>query len=202
VAEVIPALFDTPGMRRMVRGAAKELNREGDLRRRLAALEVSDTIENRRLLAQEYIKLGRYKDALDLYDTTLVGMHADDPSLLLGLARAADGVGDHARAIEALDHLRETNPDLDSAEGHLIYAKSLEALGREDEAMAEYDALVQYAPGEEARCRRALLLRKRGQMDEARRGFEEILERAKHAPGRYRRNEREWIETARRFAAA
>ena len=44
---------------------------------------MADTIENRRLLAEEYLAVGRYDEALPLYEGALTGLHADDPSLLL-----------------------------------------------------------------------------------------------------------------------
>jgi hypothetical protein len=73
-------------------------------------------------------------------------------------------------------------------------------LGRLDEAAAEYAMLVTHAPGEEVRCRYAQLLQRLGRNDEAKALFDEMLTRSRRAPGHYRRQEREWIDIARREA--
>ncbi|HVJ54235.1 MAG TPA: tetratricopeptide repeat protein [Aliidongia sp.] len=202
LAEILPALSGSYRTRRLAGAALGQIDRGRGVRQRVQALDMADTIENRRRLAEEYQALGQYDEALALYERSLTGIHADDPTLLLGVARAAFGLRDGQRAVEALDHLRAANPDFQSTEGHLLYAKSLEAVGRRDEALAEYAALVEYAPGEEARCRYALLLQSRGEVEPARALFAEILERARLGTGRYRTTEREWIEIARRSIPA
>ena len=53
-------------------------------------------------------------------------------------------------------------------------------------------------PGEEARCRYALLLKKLGQEERARRVFREIVESVKGSPGYYKRRQREWVSIARK----
>jgi len=202
VAEVLPGLFGGARARRLAGTAVKTIDPERDLRRLSDALALVDSAENKRLLAEELIRLGRFGEAAELLDSALVGIHKDDPSLLFARARALAGAGDHTGALAALDHLRRSNPDFQSADAHLVYARCLEGLGRDEEAMRELAALVGYATGEEARCRYALLLRRHGRDAEAQMLFREILARAKRADRRYRRLERDWIETARREVAA
>jgi hypothetical protein len=202
LAEVLPSMIGGQRARRLASGAVRSIDPGRDLRRRAADLDLVDSAENRRLLAEEHLRLGQYPQAVDLYESALTGIHTDDASLLLGLARAADAAGDHVKALAALDRLRAANPDFQSGEAHLIYARSLEGLGRDGEALEELAALVGYATGEEARCRYAMLLRKHGREAEARRVFEEIMVRAKRANRRYRNAEREWIDIARREAGA
>jgi hypothetical protein len=201
-AEVVPAMVGGRRARRLAGSAVRTIDPERDLRRRLADLALVDSVENKRLAAEEYMKLGRAREAVELLESALVGIHADDPALLIALARAASAEGFHAKALAALDHLRESHPGFQSGEAHLIYARSLEGLGRDEEALAELASLVTYATGEEARCRYGLLLRRHGREDEAKRQFQEILTRANRANVRYRRTEREWIDTARREVGA
>jgi len=199
VAEILPSLLNTRTTRSLARNARSTLDKGRGIRHRLAALDMADTTENRRLLAEEYVAIGQYDEAIPLYETALVSFHADDPTLLLGYARACYGHGDPQKALDALDHLKSANPDFDSAEGHLFYAKCLEGVGRLGEALDEYRSLAVYATGEEARCRLAMLLQQRGEIDAARDVFAEILARAKRATRHYRSTEREWIEIARRL---
>ncbi len=202
IAELLPELTSGYRAHRIGRAALGQIDPGRGVRRRAQALDMADTVENRRRLAEEYLDLGRTADALKLYESALTGIHADDPALLLGFARAAFAEKQPQRAIEALDHLREANPEFQSTDGHLLYAKSLEAAGRQVEALEEFAALVDYAPGEEARCRYAMLLRERGDVAEAHQLFNEILARAKRGTSRYRKTEREWIDLARRYAEA
>ena len=62
-----------------------------------------------------------------------------------------------------LERLIESNPDFKSADGHLLYARSLENLALLDDAIKEYEILSRSYPGEEARVRYGLLLQKTGQ---------------------------------------
>ena len=101
------------------------------------------------------------------------------------------------QALAVLDELRAKNPDYRSADAHMIYARSLEGLGRDAEALDEYAVLTRYYSGEEARCRWALTLRKVGKATEARALFEEIARSQKLAPKHYVKAQREWIDIAR-----
>ncbi|HLY54398.1 MAG TPA: hypothetical protein VKS60_02505 [Stellaceae bacterium] len=199
IAEALPQMYGTKA-RKLAGSAIRTIDPERNLRRLEADLALVDSAENKRRVAEEQMKLGRYREAMELIESALVGIHADDPSLLLALARAAEGSADYARALDALDHLRAAHPDFQSGEAHLIYARSLQGLGRDEEAMRELASLVTYATGEEARCRYAMLLRRHGREAEAQIVFKEILLRAKRANRRYRSTEREWIDTARREA--
>jgi len=201
IAELLPDLLGGRSARRFASGTTRRLDPKRNARRRAADLDMAETAENKRLLAEEYLELGQFDDAADLYQSALRGPHADDPTLLLGLADAEYRRGNHQAALDALDRLREADPASQSTEGHLIYASSLEGLGRDAEALFEYAAITAYFPGEEARCRYALLLQKTGQSGLAQQLFREILKRAARGTGRYRREQRRWIDIARQANA-
>ena len=163
---------------------------------------MSPTVQNKTALAQEYLAAGQPQDAVALYREALSGIHATDPALMLGLARALFTLGDTAEVLATLDRLREANPAYTSPEGHLLYARSLEMEGRTAEALSEYAALIAYYPGQEARCRYALLLQMTGRVAEARNLFEEIRKAIAYGPRHQYRAQREWYELARRQLAA
>ncbi len=197
-AEVLPDLIGSRTASRLNRKAVSVLDPGRGLRSRQAELDKADTVENRRLLAEEHIAQGNYAEAAKLYESSLAGVHRDDTALLMGLARAKLGMESFAGAIAALDALREAHPSFESSEAHLMYARALEGLGRDEEAEAEYAHLVGYAAGEEARCRYAQLLLRRGKSAQARTIFAQVLKYAAQGSKRYRRDQQVWIDVAER----
>ena len=81
-----------------------------------------------------------------------------------------------------MSRLGETSPRYQPVEGQLLNAMTLEALGRDVDAAREYAALVTHAPGEEVRCRYAMLLQRRGDRAQAKALFDEVLTRSRRAP--------------------
>ena len=200
IVEILPGLFRSRAARGLHSQAVSSLDPGRELRRRRQALEEADTVDNRRLLAEALLASGQHAEALELYRSTLTGIHADDPGMLLGMARAAYGVGQYDLALQTVLRLGETNPRYQPVEAQLLHAMALEALGRDDEAADDYAALVTHAPGEEVRCRYALLLQRHGDRNGAKALFDEILNRSRRAPRHYRTHQREWIDIARREA--
>jgi hypothetical protein len=200
IVEILPGFFGSRAAHNLRRSAVGTLDPGRELRHRRQALEEADTVDNRRLLAEALLADGKHAEALELYRGTLTGIHADDPGMLLGMARAAYGVGDYDLALSTVLQLGETNPRYQPVEAQLLHAMALEKLGRDDEAADDYAALVTHAPGEEVRCRYALLLKRRGDRNAAKELFDEILTRSGRAPRHYRSHEREWIDIARREA--
>jgi hypothetical protein len=146
--------------------------------------------------------MGRHKEAAELYDACLQGMHATDPMLMLGLARARFGLGLFAEAKATLERLRAANPSFQSADGHLLYARALEGQGEVVAAREEYEAVRGYFPGPEASCRLALLLQKMGEETEAAGLFKEIRRSLERSPQHVRKMYDEWYVLARRHGAA
>lgn len=198
VVAVIPDLRNDPRGRAAARNVLNTFDPERRRREIRTRLDVADTVDNRKALAEESLRLGDYANAADLYRSTLKGLYATDPMLMLGLAQAEAGTGDHAAARATLDALIKANPQFRSADGHLLYARCLEELGEHDKAIGAYEVLARSYPGEEARVRYGSLLMKCGRRGDARGVFEDVLKRARSAPGYYRRKEQEWIAAAKR----
>jgi hypothetical protein len=159
-------------------------------------LAVADTIANRAALAEECLALGKFQEAEQHYDHILALPMGDEPIYALGRARAQFGLGDAQAAVATLDGLRRRWPDYQSAEGHLLYARALEAAGRTDDALYEYQAVANYYPGAEAKVRYGLLLEKAGRRDEGRTVLTDVLTQLKRAPKYVRRREADWIALA------
>jgi hypothetical protein len=176
----------------------KVLDPDRDYRARVRQVEMVGSADAKKALAEECIKRSEFAQAAEIYESAAVGIHADDPALLHGLARARFLNSDPAGAQQALDALRAANPDWVSPDAHLLYARALEGQGKTAEALEDYEALTRYFPGEEARCRYALLLQKEGRVQEARAIFEEVVKSVEGAPKHYRRAQHDWLSVARR----
>lgn len=159
-------------------------------------LELSNTVDNRRHLAEESLALGDYANAQELFQSLLTGMYVTEPYFMLGLAQAQFGNGGYADARRTLDALIEANPGYKSTDGHLLYARCLEELGELDAALDEYRVLADSYPGEEGRLRYGRLLARSHRHDEAREVLQAQLRRAKLMPGYYRRKEQSWLKEA------
>jgi hypothetical protein len=159
-------------------------------------LELSNTVDNRRKLADECLQQGDFVNAQELYQGLLTGLYATDPDFMLGLAQAQAGNERYAEARATLDALIKANPNYKSSDGHLLYARCLEELGETEAALAEYRVLADSYPGEEGRFRYGRLLVRHQRLDEARNVLQSQLKRAKLMPGYYRRKEQPWLKAA------
>lgn len=195
---VLPDLRNDPRSRRAAKQMLSTLDPERQRRYIRQRLELADTTDNRRALAEECLRLGDHRNAAELYRSILKGMYATEPLFMLGLAQAQVGYADFAGARATLEALIQANPSFRSADGHLLYARCLEELGEHDAALAEYEVLARSYPGEQARYRYARLLRRRDRIAEAREVLHDMQKRARLAPRYYRRKEREWLDAAKR----
>jgi hypothetical protein len=172
------------------------LNPEREYRALTDHLAITDTIANRDALAAECLALGKYEEAKHHFDEIVARPLGEEPIYWLGRARAEFGMGRSADAVATLDELRTRWPDYQSADGHLLYARALEEIGRTDEALQEYRALADYFPGAEARVRYGILLDRLGREAEAKRVLTDLLTHMRRAPKYVRKVQAEWIGLA------
>ena len=198
VAELLPEMAHTRRGRSVVSDVKNVLDPDREYRERRRQVELAGTPAAKAALADECSLKNMHDDAVMLYRSALTGIFADDPTLLLGFARALIAKGDCAECQQALDHLREKNPDFDSAEGHMLYARALEGQGKTDEAIKEYEALVGYFPGYEAKSRYGVLHMKLGNVDKARDIFQGVVNSYKQLPRHAQALNRDWYEVARK----
>lgn len=197
IVEMLPELSNSPQLRNSLRSVKKNLDPGGQIRQRERQLKLSGSVDAARHLAAELVETGKYAEAIEHYRNALTGLYAEDPDLLLGLAKAQFGNERFVDARDTLDRLIEHNPDYRSQEGHLLYARAVEACGDMDKAREEYAAVAAYFAGAEARLRYGIFLEKNAAGAEALAEFDEIVSVAELAPRHYRKAQSEWIREAR-----
>lgn len=197
VIAVIPDLRHDPRGRSAASSAMRAIDPQRRRRELQRQLELSNTVDNRRRLAEECLQQGDYVNAQELYQGLLTGMYATEPHFMLGLAQAQVGMEQYAEARYTLDALAQANPGYKSSEGPLLYARCLEALGETEAALEQYRVLADSYPGEEGRFRYGRLLAQNQRYAEARNVLQGLLKRAELMPRYYRRKEQSWLKAAR-----
>jgi hypothetical protein len=194
---IVPDMARSSSARRLADDVVNTVDPGRGYREKKRQVEMVGSAQAKRELADECIRRGYFHDAIDLYERALGGGFENDPAMLHGLARAKLLAGDGAGAQAAYERLKAADPVAFSAEAELDYARALALQGKNDEAMLQYEKVLPKYPGEEARCRYALLLLKLGQKERAQRVFREIVESVRGAPSYYRSRQREWLKIAR-----
>jgi hypothetical protein len=198
IVELLPELTNSRSGRQARRSVSKVINPDGDLKHASRQFAVADTVQNSIVLANQFLERSQYAEAKDILERSRKGVHADDPVILLLLAKSHFGLQDHAAVLKTLEELKTSNPSARSPEGHLLYARAQEESGKLDEAIHEYEALAQYFPGPEPRCRLATLLKQKGEDERARALFQEVVRESDIAGRHYSSLHKEWVSLARR----
>lgn len=195
---VLPDMASSASARRFADNVASMADPGRAYREKLREVETVGSADAKRGLAEECIKRGRFQDAVELYEGAMQGpIGGDDPVLLRGLARARLLAGDGPGSVASFEKLKSLDRAAFDADAELDYARALALTGRTEDSLRQYEAVVPRYPGEEARCRYALLLQSLGQNDRANAIFREIIDSVRHAPGYYRSRQSEWYRIAR-----
>lgn len=196
-AEMLPDLMGTRSAGRARRSLVNAIDPHRELRNSADRLTISNNVDNVVAFAQECTNKGLFDEAIHAYRKALTGIFATDPKLLLGLAWTLFEKSDYPEAVKTLDLLIAENPDFKSADGHLLYARAKEAMHDFDGAREEYEALIQYYPGPEAKYRYAMMLKTRGNEEQVKQLLNDIKITARQSPHHYYRTHKKWIESAK-----
>ncbi len=199
IVEIIPQMLGSRTAQATRRNVKRALDPEAQLRRLQTEAQVTNNVASNQRYAEELLRHDRFAEAAATYRKILTGLYEHDPDLMLGLARAQFGAGDASAARATLDDAIRLNPQFRSPEGHLLYARALEAEGNAEKALEEYRVLSTSYPGAEAAVRYAQLLKAQGRTDESRTVARDLLEQARIAPAHYRRAQRDWLDSAQRL---
>ncbi len=198
--ELVPEWLGSNRTRRAGSRIVGALDPERRYRQLTDELAVVDTIANRAALAEACLALGKFEEARAQYVAILAAPQGDEPSFMLGRARAEFGLGEPALAVTTLDELKARWPQYQSPDADLLYGRALEAAGRVDEALAAYEGVAGAYPGQEPRVRRAELLARIGRGEEGRALAAEIARDLRRSPPHVRRAQSQWLAAADKLA--
>jgi hypothetical protein len=197
VAILIPDLAGGTRARRLGHAARDALDPGREYRQARTAVDDAPTVHNQMRLAAAAAELGRHAEAETLYREAAQGVHADDPTLILGRANALLELG---RAPEALALLETFGPEDPrsprSPAVSLAFGRAYEGVGRFAEADGAYQSAAGRMPGLESLARYAAFLAHTGRRPEAVEALADIDRRIAKASPQFRREGRVWRDLA------
>lgn len=196
IVYVLPDVLGGSTARRIGKAAKEALDPEREHRSAKAACDDSPTVGNRMRLAAAAAALGRFDEAERLYAEAATGIHADDPALLLGRARALVELARPAEALALLEQLGEQGEAGRTPQAALALGRAYHALGRNSEADTAYQWAAGRLPGLEGLARNAVFLAETGRREEAREALAEIDKRAARTTAHFRKEARGWRDFA------
>jgi len=195
---VVPDIFGGTTAQRVSRAARETLDPHREYREAKAACEETPTVRNQSRLAHAAAHLGHYAEAEGLYREAAQGVHADDPALLLGRAKALLELNRAGEALAVLEKLGDDEAHGRTPPAALAMARTYEALGRTEEADRAFQWAAERMPGFEALARHAAFMARNGRRTEARDIVTELDKRMAKLRGNFRKEAQGWRDLAAR----
>lgn len=185
-----------------VRKALKKIrqtNPQFELQKKHQAALIKPTVENCHNLAKCYLRLHDYDQALMLLDSLLKNQFSHDPYLLLDKAKALFGLLKFNEAKFVLaELLNQSTGHSIYAEAHLLYARSLAALGEIQTANQEFERLQNYYTGLEASYYYLKHLRQLNHETRAEEVLRHMRKRLNRLPKHFQQKEQSWLKQAQK----
>lgn len=149
-------------------------------------------------LAAIYAKEGDHERAAELYGQAL-DREPDELDSRFGRGVALAKCGRPAEAVEDLKAVVDRDPTFKLHQAALALAEAYEELGRDEEAAQAYQSILDRTTVSAAYYGLGKLQAKHGNIEEAKRLMQEILDKQSGLPRYLRRQERPWVWKARAF---
>jgi len=165
------------------------------------ALRFSDNTKNKLNLAAAYMEIGRYADAIHLYESTLTGFMQDDPDVRMKLLDAYYRAKSYDQAI-ILGKKLESEKSFKNSDSRISYAWSLHYNGKTEEAETVFQYMNKSFTNFNHRVEYAVFLSETLKKQEAKVLLEELLEEFEHMRGPERKLHRDVSRKARNLYAS
>jgi len=196
IAVFLPDLMGGTTARRVGAATRAALDPERDYRAAKTAHDDSPTVGNAMRMAAAAASLGRYDEAERLYADAARGIHADDPTLLLGRANALLELNRNEEALGVLEQLGHNIELGRSPQAALALGRACEGVGRITEADTAYAWAAERMPGLEAMARYAAFMARHGRRPEAEAMVADMDKRIARIKGPLRGEARGWRDLA------
>jgi hypothetical protein len=177
-------------------GIGSLLNPAGRISRLENNLRFTDTFNNRVMLADAYLAVGRTEEAIELYTSSLTGAFTENEYVISQLIAAYFKQGRYEELIPLAEKIYQ-RPEFARSRAQLQYACALGYTGNRQGAEKEFKKMKARFSAFEARYQYGKFLQHDGREDEARLIFKDMAEEAPHLSARERRYNRVWILKAK-----
>ena len=154
------------------------------------ALRFSDSVKNKINLGDEYVSIGRYGEAIQLYESSLQGFMSDDPSLRMKLLKAHFMNEDYGAAVQYGDNLK-SETTFKNSEVRVTYAWSIYQMGQAALAETIFADMDKSFSNYYHRLEYCKFLIKTEKMELAKEKLSELMQEFDHVKGPERRLNRE-----------
>ncbi|MBS1555090.1 MAG: hypothetical protein JSU09_09195 [Bacteroidetes bacterium] len=165
------------------------------------ALRFSDNTKNKLNLADAYMEIGRYADAINLYQSTLTGFMEDDPGVRMKLLDAQFRTKTYDQVI-VLGEKLESEKIFKNAEQRFLYAWALHYQGKSEAADKIFQDLNKPFANFKHRVEYGAFLAACSKKQEAKALLEGLLEEFEHMSGPERKLHRDVNRGARNLYAS
>jgi len=167
-----------------------------DLERRV---RLSDTVTIKLNLATAYADRKEYGKAAALAKSCLSDLYANDPAIMLDVARYSFHDGQYAESITYFNKaLPLKNNRLERPEDELLYARALEMNGDTAKAEEVFKKVIRVDHSFEAMYYYGMMLKKLGRSQEAGAQFQLVQDERDLHPRYVRRRNAQWVRASRR----
>lgn len=165
------------------------------------ALRLSDNTKNKLNLAAAYMEIGRYTDAIELYQSSLVGFMEDDPGVRMLLLEAQFRAKQYDQVV-ILGEKLEREKSFKNAEQRLLYAWALHYEGKSEAAEKVFQDMNKSFANYRHRVEYGAFLSACSRKEEAKVVLEELLGEFEHMGAPERKLNREVTRDARNLYAS
>lgn len=195
--EILPD-YKGQGFNGILESILNSLQPGRELRRLQGALEETDTVKNRKDLADYYLSHQEADKAVEMMRGCMTGVFKEDPDINLRLSIALVEVGQFAEAKKILEGLAKRNPTYYVSPRELLSAKCWEGLGQEAQALEAFEEYARKNTADmEGWWRYGRILEKSGQKEKAKTVYVEMLKKSKTIASHHRRSQLNWIKSAK-----
>lgn len=172
------------------------INPGGRIKKLEEELQFTNTFANKVKLADAYLAAGQTDKAVDLYKSSLTGAFDENEHVMAQLIIAHYAQQRYEEVIPLAKKLYKL-PQFARSKGHLLYAQSLENLGRIEEAEAEFKAMKGRYSYFEQRYEYGLFLMRQERHDDAWQIFTDMLAEEPHLGSIEKKSNRVWLSRAK-----
>jgi hypothetical protein len=164
-------------------------------------LEFANTFDNKVALADAYLASGSIQQAIDLYESCLVGVFSDNEYVITKLIISYYRAERYADAVKIAQKILKST-DFNKSHAHILYALCLEKTGSPELAEKELKSMGGKYSNFEGRLNYGQFLVRANRSAEAKIIFSEMVQEASHMTSKESRGNTKWLRKTREELAA